>query len=301
MRVLDDNAVRGAKRQFRQQSELRQHEMTTPRRHVLSNLRKVEARLRILAPSPATRRTIRRLSEARGEATHCTVAGNGPSLARTPLETLSGSVIAVNNCFSWLNRLPAPPIGVVVQDSLAIPELAGALSVLPSSVLRVLHEKADTRRVGGGPVCTFAYRRGRLLSGDALAATPLVTGRWGLQRSFTVVVSAVQLAVLAGFQEIDLIGCDNSYAFPEGASVRGQDRDGVMRLGLAHAASVGNHFSASYHRAGQEIYFAPKRLHDHSYHWASLFAERNGATLRNRSLEDNIPALTHEPFGDSHE
>lgn len=135
---------------------------------------------------------------------------NGPSLTQTPLHLLAGEQVwALNRAYLLLDRIDWQPSFYVVTDPLvlanSIEPLAACIRALPRTQFFFPQEEhSQFAAIDGDNVCWFPFSDSATSFADGHA-------HFGVVRSATVAVVAMQLAALLGFSKLILVGCDMNY------------------------------------------------------------------------------------------
>lgn len=227
--------------------------------------------------------------------------GNGPSLNKMDLDLLADeTVFAANAAYFLFPRIGWRPRYYSCVDSRVLPDTANEISAM----LRA-HPEMD----GFFPFLLHIYDgTGRTIETKTLLPRlpnihyfaqqtsdpgnlPDSTFTLGLGRPFctpkTVTLTLMQLAVMMGFRELYLIGCDTSYAIPKTVHQSGPEISsgtGERQMLTSTEDDDPNHFSPEYFGRGRKWHH-PK-VNDMQWHYAQAkeVLDSAGVTVFNATV-----------------
>ena len=228
----------------------------------------------------------------------CFIMGNGPSLNQMDLNLLANEYVwGSNRCYLLFDRIEWRPQFYVAMDRRVVPDNREQIIELPELLPTTLFfYPLEFRRKeilnSYSNVYWFNEKPLHLDMNRLPEGTFSMNAAKGVFASFTVTISALQLAVYLGFNPIYLIGCDTSYFKQVSINV---DESNPDRL-TATDNNDQNHFDSSYYGLGKK-YHEPHvaRMLFH-YHEARLVCEASGVVIYNATVGGNLEEFQRMNF-----
>ena len=259
--------------------------------------------LAVLAASndPNVRNRAARLRQLKGayQGQRCFVMGNGPSLNQMDLSLFEGEKVwGSNRCYLLFDRIRWRPAFFLAVDKLVVPDNRDMLEALPGELagtqffypvgFRAQHILASHPNVYWFDEPPVQVDMDRLPEG-----TFTRDASRGVYASFTVTVSALQLAAYLGFNPIYLIGCDTSYAKMPTIQI---EPGNVERL--VSTASDPNHFDPRYFGEGKRFHEPHVARMIFHYHESRLVCESMGVKVYNATVGGNLEEFERVNYRD---
>ena len=195
----------------------------------------------------------------------CFVVGNGPSLNQMDLNKLEGEYVFCTNAFFLMfPRISWRPQYFTCVDTRVLPDRAEGIIKMheenPDMVLlfpqRVLnHEtKEVARAIDIIPPAKNRFYFNQVVpnQNDLPFSAFSIEAHNHVVQPYTVTVTALQLAVHLGFDEIYLIGCDTNYVVPDTVLKEGNDPKLGKFLFTSTKDDDPNHFCPEYFGQGRK-------------------------------------------------
>jgi len=220
----------------------------------------------------------------------CFIMGNGPSLNHMNLNLLTYEYVwGSNRCYLLFDRIEWRPKFYVAMDKRVVPDNREQINNLPGLLPSTLFfypvefRRKDILRSFSN-VYWYDEKPLRLDMNKLPEGTFSTDAANGVFASFTVTISALQLAVYLGFNPIYLIGCDTSYSRQVSINVDDSYPDRLT----ATDNNDRNHFDPGYYGLGKK-YHEPHvaRMLFH-YHEARLVCEASGVNIYNATVGGNL-------------
>lgn len=228
----------------------------------------------------------------------CFIMGNGPSLNQMDLNILKNDhVWCSNRSYLLFDRIEWLPKFYVAMDKRVVPDNKEQINDLPGILPSTMFfYPVDFRKKGilksFSNVYWFNERPLRLDMNKLPEGTFSTNAAKEVFASFTVTITAMQLAVHLGFDPIFLIGCDTSYSRQESINVDELNPDKLTATGNNDR----NHFDPGYYGLGKK-YHEPHvaRMLFH-YHEARLVCEASGVHIYNATFGGNLEEFQRVDF-----
>ena len=236
-------------------------------------------------------------------ARRCFIVGNGPSLNNQDLTQLAGEdVWTVNRGHLLWPHVSWTPAVHIVQDKLTLEENRAEISDIVDANPRILFVFPDVDSLRArAPRSNVVLCPIRWVDAFAVDEIPSISAGSlppnGVSGMYTVIATAIQLAAAAGYDEIILLGCDNTYfgaAKDEAVAVDAVSGTATM-VATSHDA---DHFSTEYRRLGERWYAPRAGAHDRSFDLAGRAVAAAGVLVRNATAGGSLEVFERVRFDD---
>ncbi len=242
--------------------------------------------------------------------------GNGPSLNKMDLGLFQNEIVfASNGVFLLFPKIAWRPKYYSCVDTRVLPDIAMEIEEMlrhHPSIEGFFPEKLpqydgtkrvlDTRDILPGlSNVHFFHQRPMILKN--LPRSSFTIGSGGpLCAPKTVTIGLMQIAVIMGFSEIILIGCDTSYTIPKSVVQEGTlvpDGSGARLLLTSTQDDDQNHFTPSYFGAGKKWHHPKTEQMIRHYTLAKEVLDSSGVAVYNATIGGQLevfPRVDYREF-----